>query len=71
MVPLRNEKKKVQHPSFTLHHFIGLENVDNLQDISSMAPKCISTDVATLRFEVSSTKIWIFKRSKIFSRSSC
>lgn len=39
-----------------------LENVDNLQDTSSMAPRCMGTDVATLSFEVSSTKIWVLKR---------
>lgn len=38
--------------------YIRLENVDNLQDMSSMAPRCMGTDVVTLSLEVSSTKIW-------------
>lgn len=42
--------------------YIRLENVDNLQDMSSMAPRCMGTDVVTLSLEVSSTKIWVLKR---------
>lgn len=48
--------------SLILQHSIRLENVDNLQETSSMAPRCTGTDVATLSFEVSSTKIWVLKR---------